>query len=487
MKSLINIRIILRAFGISILIVGLFMLTAIPFGIYYNEVKATYSILFSAFSALVTGGLLTFLTRKSSADEIREREAIIIVTLTWFMIGFFGSLPFIISGSIPDFTSAYFEAISGFTTTGASILTDIEVLPKSILYWRAITQWLGGMGILVLVIAILPSIGYGGVKLFVAEAPGPSSNKIHPKIRQTAIKLWAVYTYLTLLLIILLCLGEMTFYESVCHAFTTLSTGGFSPKNSSIAEYSTYSQIVITVFMFFGGLNFALHYYLIRGRIKHVITNNELIAFFSIIVVFSLIISAFLFNFGSYTSFSEGLKHSFFQSVSIITTTGYVTADYMVWPEATWFLLLLFFFTGGMIGSTAGGIKFTRHFVLLKNLRGEIKRFIHPNAIIPIRINKKIIPDEIIRNFFIVFIAYILFFCMGSLALSFYIDSFLEASSVSISCLGAIGPAFGEFGPTGNYASLQNGGKWIASTLMIIGRLEVLPFIMFLHFAFWRK
>jgi trk system potassium uptake protein len=343
------------------------------------------------------------------------------------------------------------------------------------------------MGILVLVIAIIPNMGFGGVKLFVAEVPGPTSNKIHPKIRNTAIRLWEVYSLLTVILVILLCIGGMNFFESVCHAFTTLSTGGFSPKNSSIAGYSTYIQIVITIFMFFGGLNFAIHYYLIRGRIKQVISNQELLAFIILIMSVSLLISFILYGNGHYHHFSTGLMHSFFQSVSIITTTGYVTADYMIWPETTWFLLLLFFFTGGMIGSTAGGIKFTRHFILLKNLRSEIKRMIHPKAIIPIRIHNRNVPDEIIRNFFIVFIAYILFFCVGTMALSFFIDSFLEASSVSISCLAAVGPAFGEFGPTGNYATLHNGGKWIASILMIVGRLEVLPVIMFLHYAFWRK
>lgn len=486
-KKFINGKIIFRSFGISILIIGLFMLTSIPFAIYYDEFSVIPSIIYSALISLVCGGLMIFITRTSKAEQIGEREAFMIVTLTWFMLGIFGALPFIFSGAIINFTDAYFETISGFTTTGASILKDIEVLPKSILYWRALTQWLGGMGILVLVIAILPSIGFGGVKLFVAEMPGPTSNKIHPKIRNTAIRLWEIYTLLTVVLIILLCLGGMSLYESICHAFTTLSTGGFSTKNASIAGYSSYIQIVITVFMFFGGLNFAFHYFLIRGRIKHVISNQELIAFFFFIVIVSLAISLILFGNSHYEDFTSGLKHSFFQSVSIITTTGFVTADYMVWPESTWFLLLLFFFTGGMIGSTAGGAKFTRHFVLFKNLRSEIKRFIHPNAIIPIRLNNKIIPDEIIRNFFIVFIAYMLFFCLGTLTLSFYIDSFIEASSVSVSCLGAIGPAFGEFGPVGNYSSLHDGGKWIASILMIVGRLEVLPVIMLLHYSFWRK
>jgi trk system potassium uptake protein len=343
------------------------------------------------------------------------------------------------------------------------------------------------MGILVLVIAILPNIGFGGVKLFVAEMPGPTSNKIHPKIRNTAIRLWEIYSLLTVLLIVLLMMGEMDFFESVCHAFTTLSTGGFSPKNTSIAGYSSYTQIVLTVFMFFGGLNFAFHYFLIRGKIKKIVSSEELIAFVLIIVSISLVVSLILNSHGNYDSFWGGLKHSFFQSVSIITTTGFVTADYMVWPEATWFLLLLCFFSGGMVGSTAGGIKFTRHFVLIKNLRAEIKKLIHPQAIVTIQVNKTTVPDEIIRNFFIVFVAYLLFFLIGTMSLSLFVNDFLEASSVSISCLGAVGPAFGEFGPVGNYSGLHDVGKWIASVLMIVGRLEVLPIIMLLHYMFWKK
>ncbi len=487
MSAFINIGVVFRSFGISILIIGVSMLTIIPFVFYYNEQHILNPILWSAITALLFGGILTMITLKQKFDVITEREAFLIVTFTWFMLGVFGALPFLFSGAIPSFTDAYFETVSGFTTTGASILKDIETLPKSILYWRALTQWLGGMGILVLVIAILPNIGFGGVKLFVAEVPGPSSNKMHPKIRNTAIRLWQIYALLTLLLVVLLMFGEMNFYEAVCHAFTTLSTGGFSPKNTSIAGYSSYSQIVLTFFMFFGGLNFAFYFYLIRGKIKKVVTNEELIAFFILIVMISMAVSFILYSHGHYTNFFQAMKHSFFQSVSIITTTGFVTADYMIWPEATWFFLLLCFFSGGMVGSTAGGIKFTRHFVLVKNIRAEIKKMIHPHALVSIRINNTTIPDEIIRNFFIVFVAYLLFFCMGTLSLSLFIDSFLEASSVSVSCLGAVGPAFGEFGPVGNYSELHDVGKWIASILMIVGRLEVLPVIMLLHYMFWKK
>jgi len=486
MKAFIKWGIIFRSFGISMTIIGLFMLTAIPFALYFKE-NTIYAIAISSLISLGIGQILTIVNRKNKIEEIGQREAFIIVTLTWFMIGLFGSLPYLFSASIPNFTDAYFETISGFTTTGATILTDIEAIPKSILYWRALTQWLGGMGILVLVIAVLPTISFGGVKLFVAEAPGPSSNKIHPKIKQTALRLWEIYSLLTLLLIVLLTLGGMNFFESICHAFTTLSTGGFSPKNSSIANYSSYIQIVITVFMFLGGINFVIHYQLLNGKFRKVFTNEELKNFIFLICFISLVISIIIFTSGNYTNFGEALRQSFFQSVSIITTTGFATADYMLWTQTTWFLLLLLFFVGGMIGSTAGGIKFTRHLILIKNIRSEVKRFIHPKAVVPIRLNKIPISDDIVKNFFIVFVAYIVTFCLGALSLSFFLEDPKEAISVSISCLGAIGPAFGQFGPTGNYAALHDIGKWISSVLMIVGRLEIIPILMILHITFWKK
>jgi len=486
MKGIINLSAIFRTFGISITIVGIFMLTSIPFAIYYQE-ETVFALILSSLITLNFGQIFTVFNKKPKQDDIGEREAFVVVLFTWFMLGLFGALPYLISGAIPNFTNAYFETISGFTTTGASILIDIEELPKSILYWRSLTHWLGGMGILVLIIAILPNIGSGGVKLFVAEVPGPTSNKIHPKIRQTALKLWQVYVLLTSILVVLLMLGDMNFFESICHAFGTLSTGGFSPKNTSISGYSPYIQVVITIFMFFGGMNFVLHYYLIKGKIKKVISNEELIAFVLLIVVVSIIVALIIFGYGVYDNIIDALRHSFFQCVSIVSTTGFCSADYMLWPQATWFLLLLLFFTGGMIGSTSGSIKFTRHYILLKNVRVEMKRLIHPNAIIPIRIDKKIIPDDIIRNFFIIFVAYLIIFCLGTIIMSFFTDGIVESLGVTVSCLAGAGPAFGQFGPVGNYANLHYMGKWTLSIIMIIGRLEVIPIIMFFHYAFWKR
>ncbi len=478
--------VVFRSFGFSITLIGLFMLTAIPFAIYFKE-NTINAILISAFISIGIGQILIYSNKRNKIEKIGQREAFLIVILTWFMLGLFGSLPYFFTHSIIGFTNMYFETISGFTTTGATILNDIEALPKSILYWRSLTQWLGGMGILVIVIAILPTLSFGITKLFIAEAPGLSGNKSHPNIRHTILRLWEIYTLFTLLLVVLLVLGGMNFFESICHAFTTLATGGFSPLNSSIENYSSYIQIVITIFMFMGGINFVIHYQLISGNYKQVIKNEELRYFIFIIGAVCIILGFILFQSGVYASFGEALRHGFFQGVSIITTTGFVTADYMNWAQITWFLLLSFFFVGGMIGSTSGGIKFTRHLVLIKNIRYEVKRFIHPKAIIPLRLNKVPISEDITKSFFVIFVSYIFVFCIGTIALSFFVDDVKEAISVSISCLGAVGIAFGKYGPSGSFAELHSVGKWICSILMVVGRLDIVPFLMLLNRTFWKK
>jgi len=486
MKGFINRGVIFRSFGISITVVGFFMLTALPFAFYYGE-DTVWPLLLSSAVSLAMGQFFTIINKRSKTSDISERDAYLIVTLTWFMVGFFGALPFVFSGAIPNFTNAYFEAISGFTTTGATILKDLEVLPKSILYWRSLMQWLGGMGILVLVIAILPSLGFGGMKLFLAESPGPTTTKIHPKIRQMALRLWVVYTVITLVLVGLLLLGGMNLFESICHSLSTLATGGFSPKNTSIADYSPYIQIVITIFMFIGAVNFAVHYYMLKGKFRKALANEELWMFFLFVCIVAVSVSILLHLAHDYTTYAESLRHAFFQTISLVSTTGFATADYMLWPQATWMWLLLLFFVGGMIGSTAGGIKFTRVFILLKNIRSETKRIIHPRAIISIRLNKKSIPDDVVRNFLIVFIAFIVVFCLGSLAMSLFMTDAKEAIGATIACLGNVGPAFRSLGPAGNYSEVHDAAKWILSIIMVAGRLEVFPFLIFFHYTFWKK
>ncbi len=485
MKGLINPSVVVRSFGISIGIIGLFMLTSVFFALYYQE-NTAIDFLISAGICIGMGIFLSILTRKSRKDEIGDRDAFMIVGFTWVMAGFAGALPYMISGSIPGLTDAYFESISGFTTTGASILNDIEELPKSILFWRSLTHWLGGMGIIVLVIAVLPVLGIGGMKLFVAEAPGLNTTKIHPRIRQTALKFWGIYLGMTIMLIILLMAGDMNFFESICHAMGTVSTGGFSPKNNSIADYSAYSQVIITVFMFFSGTNFIIHWFLINGKLGKVFKNEEWFAFIALIVVVSAIVSLNLYYLKIYPGLTESFRHGFFQCVSIVTTTGFATADYVVWPQTTWFFIFLMFFSGGMIGSTSGGIKFSRHFILIKNLRAEIRRVVHPRLISSLTLNNIPVPDSVIRNSLIFFVVYIFMFCIGSLSMSLFIEEPIEAFGVTVSCMAGVGPAFGKYGPIGNYSSIMSGGKWVLSFIMILGRIEIFPILLIFTKSFWK-
>ncbi len=481
-----NTGIIFKILGYGIVAIGILMLITLPVAFFYKE-NTISDILLSFLICLSVGGGLLLLTRKVEIKDIENKEVFAIVTLTWFVLGFFGAIPFLISNAIPNFTNAYFEAISGFTTTGATILTDIESLPKSILLWRSFIQWLGGIGILVLVIAVLSIMGIGDLKIFVAEVSGPKSTKFHPKIKNTARRLWLIYAGMTTIVIILLLLGGKNLYESICHALTTVATGGFSPKNSSIADYSTYNQIVIIVFMFLGAVNFALYFSLLKGNFKSFFKNEELIAFFIFVVVIALFIAGEIYYYGVFSTVGESLKHAFFQVVSIVTTTGFGTADYNNWPAMTQVIMLFLCFTGGMIGSTAGGVKFTRLLVLIKNIRYEIKRIVHPNAVYLLKVNKIPIRKDVVRNFFTVFVVWIFFICLGTIILSFFVSNLREAMGVTAATLGAVGPAFGEFGPVGSYAELHDIGKWTCIFLMVIGRLEIISVLAFVYVLFGGK
>jgi trk system potassium uptake protein len=481
-----HIEIILKVLGICIFVLGLLMFICIPVALIYKE-DTVLSILFSSLSCFLIAVPLLVYTRKSGTKNISNKDVYAIVTLVWFVIGFFAAFPFIYSGAISNFTNAYFEAVSGLTTTGATILVEIEEVPKSILIWRSFIQWIGGLGILVLVISVMSFLGSGDVKMFVTEASGSKTTKLHPKIGATARRLWYIYLGMTIILVVLLILGGKNLYESVCHAFTTVATGGFSPNNDSIASYSSYNQIVITVFMFFGAVNFSLYFALFTGKFKQVFRNEELIAFFSFVCIMAVIIAGDIYYYGIYSTIGESVKHSFFQVVSIVTTTGFGTADYDQWPAITQVIMLFLCFTGGMIGSTAGGVKFSRLFVLVKNIRFEVRKIIHPNGVFSLKVNKINIESDIVRNFFSVFIAWILFTCLGTLILSFFVSNLSEAIGVAAATLGAVGPAFGEFGPAGSYAGMLDGGKWTCIFLMILGRLEIITVLSFIYALLVRR
>lgn len=460
------------------------MLSGIGFALYYNE-----SILPLAISAAITivVGLPTFLiTKNNDRKNVGKREGYLIVALTWVIISIFGTLPFLLSGTITNFTDAFFETISGFTTTGATILTDIEIVPKNILYWRAMTHWIGGMGIIVLTVAILPFLGIGGLQLMIAEMPGITPDKLHPRITETAKRFWGIYVIFTMTEVLLLWLGEMDFFESVCHSFATMATGGFSTRNASIAAFGPYSQYVIIVFMFFAGTNFTLHYFALHRQFKKVISNEEFRVYFWIVIGVTIFISSGLY-FMENLSAENSIRDSMFTLVSILTTTGFVTSDYSLWPSFLWMMIFAVMFIGGSAGSTGGGVKIIRILLLVKNSLLEMKRSIHPQAIIPVKYNKKSVSQQLIFNVMAFFLIYIIIFSAGTLFISMFGYSFQTSIGAAIATLGNIGPGIGNVGPVDNYAFFAIPVKWFLSFLMLLGRLELFTILIVISPAFWRR
>jgi trk system potassium uptake protein TrkH len=432
------------------------------------------------------GAIIWISARSAAKNHINKREGFLIVSLTWVAISLFGTLPFLISGAIPSFTDAFFETMSGFTTTGASILSDVEVLPKGILFWRSITHWIGGMGIIVLSIVVLPFLGIGGMQLYTAEMPGVTKDKLHPKISETAKRLWGIYIILTILHVALLLLGKMNLLESLCHAFGSMGTGGFSTRNASIGVYSPYIQYVIATFMFLAGMNFTLHFLLFTGKIKLVWRDDELRYYLYLILGFTLVIAVLLFLRTGLDA-EKAFRDALFQVVSIITTTGYFTSDYVVWPGAIWFLIFLLMFIGGMAGSTGGGVKVIRQLLLFRNAGKELKRAIHPQGIIPVRLNGQAVSQDIIYKVMAFFQLYILIFVFGAIGLSLLGLDFETAIGASISALGNIGPGLGKVGPVGNYGFIHDAGKWLLSLLMLLGRLELFTVLILVTRSFWKR
>ena len=482
--KILNVWILMKVMGILLIIIAAFMLTSLVFAIYFHE--TIWPIIFSAAITATSGVTLAFVGNKHNNKNIGKREGYMIVTLTWIIISIFGSLPFILSGTIPSFTNAFFETMSGFTTTGSSILTDIESVPKNILYWRAMTHWIGGMGIIVLTVAILPFLGIGGMQLLIAEMPGIAPDKLHPRITATAKRFWGIYVILTAVEMLLLWAGEMNFFDATCHAFATMATGGFSTKNDSIAGFLPYSQYIIIVFMVLAGTNFTLHYFAFHGQVKKIFKNEEFKAYLAIIAVVTLALT-----FGLIVMQNAGLENAFrdslFTVVSILTTTGFVTADYILWPVYLWILIAALMFIGGSAGSTGGGVKIIRHLLLLRNSWIELKRTIHPAAIIPVKYGKKSINQQVIFNVMAFFLIYILIFSFGVIAMALLGLDFETSVGASIASLGNIGPGIGGVGPIENYALIPPTGKWILSLLMLLGRLELFTVLIILSPAFWRK
>lgn len=478
-------KIILRFIGILFIFLGLSMTMPLMVSIIYAE-GSIWALFYSLLITVSTGFLLFIGTKRNEVAQLSHRDGVAIVTLGWAGAGLAGAIPFLISGAIPGLTHAYFESISGFSTTGASVLTDIEGIPRGILLWRSLTQWFGGMGIIVLSIAILPFLGVGGMQLYKAEVPSPVVDKLKPRISETAKTLWKLYVSITILEIVLLLAGGMSLFDSLCHAFCTMPTGGFSPYNKSIAHFnSPYFDSVIIVFMLLAGINFSLHYRLIKGELAVFGKDPECRVFLFLVALFILLVT-FDIHGTVYDSFSKAFRYAAFQVSSIITTTGFVTADYDQWPAFSKMLLILCMFLGGMASSTGGGMKIMRIMLLVKQCYSEIFRIIHPHAITSIKLGKKPVPAEVLSSVWGFFLLFLGLFLVATLIMaSLGLDMISAVGSVAAS-IGNVGPGLGLVGPTQNYVAVPFLGKWVLIICMLLGRLELYTVIVLLMPAYWR-
>ena len=479
-----NFRAVFFVQGLLLVFVGIFMLFPAIFSFYYGEDDLVY-LLISAGITILSGLILWFGLRFKG--EIRVRDSFAIVTLGWIIASLFGALPFYLSGYIPSFTNAFFETISGFTTTGASILTDIEALPHGLLFWRSLTHWIGGMGIIVLSLAILPMLGIGGMQLYKAEIPGPTPDKLTPRIQQTAKLLWGVYVLISLIETILLMFGGMNLFDSLCHTFGTMATGGFSTKNTSVAYYdSTYIDYIIVLFMFIAGVNFSLHYYGLRGKFSAYWKSEEFKFYLGITAFFTLFLT--IDNlFTVFTNFFDSLQYSIFQVVSITTTTGYATADYENWSSASQFILVFLMFIGGSAGSTGGSVKILRVMIFLKLGRSELKRLIHPKAVIPVRVDDHVVAPNVVVNILGFMFLYLAILVAATIFMNLIGLDLISAFASVAATLGNIGPGLGTVGPTDNYSHIPLVGKWVLSFCMLAGRLEIYTVLVLLTRSFWKR
>ncbi len=486
-KSLLNIL------GALLSILGLTMV--LPLVISLLSGQDDYKAFFQSILLCSSIGLpCWFFTRNNKS--ITNRDGFAIVTFSWITTAIVGALPLYLSGVIPNITDAFFESMSGVTTTGATILGNIETmphlingiesLPNGILFWRSFLQWIGGMGVVVFYIAILPLLGIGGVQLFKAEVPGPVTSKITPRVRETAKLLWIIYVGITILQVIALLLAGVNLFDSVCHSFTTIATGGFSTKNASIAYFDNSAvHYIIIFFMFIAGINFSLHFRAVSGDLRIYLRDIEFLVYILIIILVTFTI------YYSISSQAEdfslfNFKESFFATVCMLTGTGFVLGDYDMWPIFVQMIILVLMFIGGMGGSTTGGMKIIRIILLAKYTILETRRMLHSRALIPVKIGKQLILDDVVRNTLGYFLFFMSLFLISTLMLSFMGLSMKTSIGAAASAMGNIGPALGDFGPTNNYALLPNPGKWILSFCMLLGRLEIFTVMVLFSRTFWK-
>ena len=480
-----NKRAVVRVLGFLLGIGSLALLVPAIVSAHWHDGDA-WSFLAAAGIGLPLAGLLWWAGAR--AREIGAREGFAVVSLGWLGIGLLGGLPAWFSGQIPGFTDAVFESISGFSTTGASILTDIESRSHGLLFWRALTHWLGGMGIVLLALAILPLLGVGGMQLFRAEVPGPRAERLTPRIRQTAKLLWSVYVLLTALQTAALMLAGLSFFDAICHAFATLATGGFSTRNASVGAYANPAvDWIVIVFMLLAGTNFTLHYLALRGKVRLYARDDEFRCYVCVLAIAAGLIGVSLVIQQTYPTLGETLRHVLFQTVSIMTTTGFATADYLLWPPIAAAVLLILMAIGGCAGSTGGGLKVMRLLILLKAARCELRKLVHPRAVITLWYNERALTASLVTNVLGFLLLFLLVYASGVVILALGGRDLLTAIGATAACLGNIGPGLGSVGPVETYAHFHLWEKWLLMFLMLVGRLELYTVLVLFLPDTWRR
>ena len=482
---MINFKTIIRIIGILLLLETTMFLVCSGVSFYYRE---SDMLDFWKAGGITAGvGLLLAFLGKGGERQLTRRDGYVLVSFAWVAFSLFGMLPFYIGGYIPDITNAFFETMSGFSSTGATILNNIESLPHGILFWRSMTQWIGGLGIIMFTIAVLPIFGISGLQVFAAEASGPTHDKVHPRIGITAKWIWSIYAGITALLVGLLMLGGMDWFDSICHAFATTGTGGFSTKQASVAHYSSpYIEYVISIFMFISGINFTLLLLFVNRKFKKFISNAELKFYFGSVILFTAIIALVLY-YTSRMGMEESFRKSLFQVISLQTSTGFATDDYMKWTPVLWGLFTIIMLMGACAGSTTGGLKCIRMVILTKVSRNEFKHILHPNAVLPIRINKQVIPPSIVSTVLAFCFIYLIIIIVSTLLMMAMGVGTAESLGCVISSIGNMGPGLGETGPAYSWNALPDAAKWLLSLLMLLGRLELFTVLLLFTPDFWKR
>ncbi|WP_304246529.1 TrkH family potassium uptake protein [Parabacteroides gordonii] len=484
---LLNVRFIIKMLGMMCILETVFMSLATVVAFLYKG-NDFYPLLISSGIIFLTGVLLYVVGFRANEYMTGRREGMLTVTLTWTLLSFLGMLPFYLGGYVDNITDAFFETMSGFTTTGSTILTDIEALPKGILFWRSLTQWQGGMGMIVFTVALMPILGGGAIQMFDAETPGITHERFRPRITQVAKRLWGVYLFLTFVLVLLLWIGPMDLYDAVNHAMTAISTGGYSTKNASIAYWdSAYIEYVISLFMLIGATNITLIYFCLNGNVKKLCRDEEFRWFFWFVWIMIGITTAWVLYTGFATDFSSAFRKATFQVSTLVSTCGFATENYIPWGPFFWSIALILMFICGCAGSTCGGLKMGRFAILSKSLFNAFKKQTHPHAIIPVRMDTHIVSGDVVLRVLAFAFAYVVLIVISCLVLMLDGLGFEESIGAAVSAISNVGPGLGKLGPVDNFSEVPVVSKWFLSFLMMTGRLEIFTVLTLLVPGFWKQ